>query len=91
MQDTVVISGDMSLLNVISGEAALLNVIDGECGDFIPVDAHETYTGSYEVTPSSELQTLETADRILIENLVINPIPNNYGLITWNGSVLTVS
>ena len=51
----------------------------------------ESYGGPYEVTPTAEIQTLETAHRLMTENTVINPIPNNYGLITWNGSVLTVS
>lgn len=49
------------------------------------------YTGSYEVTPSSETQYLGTANRILTQNVKINPIPSNYGLITWDGSTLTVS
>ena len=51
----------------------------------------ETYTGDYEVTPSSEAQTLNTAGKRMTREVVVNPIPNNYGLITWNGSVLTVS
>ena len=38
-----------------------------------------------------ETQTLATAEKTVLENIVINPIPSNYGLITWNGSVLTVS
>lgn len=49
------------------------------------------YTGTYEVTPSDQTQTLLTTNRIMTENVVINPIPNNYGLITYNGSVITVS
>ena len=51
----------------------------------------DPYTGSYEVTPSAETQTLLTEDLRMTDNVVINPIPNNYGLITWNGSVITVS
>lgn len=51
----------------------------------------ETYTGDYEVTPSPEVQTLNTAGKRMTREVVVNPIPNNYGLITWNGSVLTVS
>lgn len=50
-----------------------------------------SYTGSYEVTPSSETQTLETDSFYMNGNITINPIPSNYGLITWNGSTLTVS
>ena len=49
------------------------------------------YDGEYEVTPTGETQTLYTTGRTMAENVVINPIPSNYGLITWNGSVLTVS
>ena len=49
------------------------------------------YTGPYEVTPSSEAQTLDTDTFYMNGNIIINPIPNNYGLITWNGSTLTVS
>lgn len=51
----------------------------------------QTYTGEYEVTPSSETQTLNTAEMRMTRAVTINPIPQNYGLITWNGSFLTVS
>lgn len=51
----------------------------------------ETYTGDYEVTPSSETQTLNTTGLRMSGPVVVNPIPSNYGLITWNGSTLTVS
>lgn len=32
-----------------------------------------------------------TENKTTQQNIVINPIPSNYGLITWNGSVITVS
>ena len=51
----------------------------------------ETYTGAYDVTPSSETQTLNTEGFRLTRNIVVNPVPSNYGLITWNGAFLTVS
>ncbi len=56
--------------------------------DFVDRDP---YTGAYEVTPSEETQTLETNNMRMTGNVTINPIPNNYGLITWNGSIITVS
>jgi len=49
------------------------------------------YQGAYAVTPSSEEQTLQTAGLVLDQDVTIAPIPQNYGLITWNGSTLTVS
>ena len=51
----------------------------------------EDYEGSYEWTPSDETQTIPIQWLRATENIIINPIPENYGLITWNGSVLTVS
>lgn len=49
------------------------------------------YSGEYTVTPSEQAQTLETGGHVLLSNITIEPIPSNYGLITWNGSVITVS
>ena len=49
------------------------------------------YSGQYVVTPSQEEQVLQTNGLVMLDNVTINPIPSNYGLITWNGSVITVS
>lgn len=49
------------------------------------------YHGPYEVTPTREAQVLPTAGRRMASDVVVNPIPSNYGLITWNGATLTVS
>ena len=49
------------------------------------------YQGAYEVTPTQQTQTLPTVNKVLTDNVVIKPIPNNYGLITYNGSIITVS
>ena len=49
------------------------------------------YSGRYEVTPGESTQVLETAYHKMTANVVVNPIPSNYGLITWNGATLTVS
>ena len=82
--------------NIISVEASLF-------GRTIEADAELTtnvthyhseypdYEGETTFTPSAETQTIPTARTVLLENITINPIPSNYGLITWNGSTLTVS
>ena len=49
------------------------------------------YSGSYEVTPSGETQILETDQLYMQGDITINPIPSNYGRITYNGSEITVS
>lgn len=49
------------------------------------------YDGPYTVTPSQQTQTLYTTEKTLTQNVVVNPIPSNYGKITWDGRTLTVS
>lgn len=49
------------------------------------------YEGEYEFTPSSSAQTIFIKNKTATDDIIINPIPNNYGLIGWNGSFLTVS
>lgn len=49
------------------------------------------YRGDYEYTPTHDTQTVQINGLLATQNITINPIPSNYGLITWSGSVLTVS
>ena len=49
------------------------------------------YEGETEVTPSIVAQVLQTNNFRMTDNITINPIPSNYGLITWDGSTITVS
>ena len=49
------------------------------------------YEGSYSVTPTEQTQTLQTANKLLGQDITVNPISSNYGLITWDGVKLTVS
>ena len=53
--------------------------------------APDEYSGATVATPSDAEQVLATKGKYLSNNVVINPIPSNYGKISWNGSVLTVS
>lgn len=59
-----------------------------------PIDINRnipTYEGEYTVTPSSETQYLRTNELMMRGDITINPVPSNYGLITWDGTNLTVS
>jgi hypothetical protein len=49
------------------------------------------YAGPYEVTPSGSSQVLATSGRAMMADVTVNPIPSNYGLITYSGGILTVS
>lgn len=78
---------------VLDGELSLNIPMDGEVGIITKVVEHDlpVYTGETNITPSTSEQVLNTAEKVVTRNIVINPIPSNYGLITWNGSTLTVS
>ena len=78
---------------VLDGELSLNIPMDGEVGTVTKVVEHDlpVYTGETVITPSTTEQVLNTAEKVVTRNIVINPIPSNYGLITWNGSTLTVS
>lgn len=61
-------------------------------GEYVPyVPALEEWPGPYEVTPGAGAQTLATAGKLMTGDLTVGAIPSNYGLVTWDGSVLTVS
>ena len=83
------------LIGKIASAVQLQGSLSGEeqlSGSFHLFEIPENqYEGSYIFTPSSVTQTIHTGGTTLLSNITINPIPSNYGLITWNGSTLTVS
>ena len=78
---------------VLDGEVSLNIPLDGTPDKVIKVTEYDlpVYDGITEITPSQDTQILQTLNKTLTRNIVVNPIPSNYGLVTWNGSVLTVS
>ena len=54
-------------------------------------EAVDEYSGPYEFTPGNAPQVVEIANKKATADITIGPIPDNYGLITWDGSTLTVS
>ena len=83
-------------LTVNTNESAVLNVSGAESVGLtaepsIVIDRTTVYEGPYEFTPSGTVQTIEIANKKALDHIKIHPIPSNYGLITWNGSELTVS
>ena len=52
---------------------------------------YPNYTGPTSVTPSAQAQTLHTKDTALLSDITIGAVPNNYGLITWDGTRIHVT
>ena len=61
--------------------------------EYIPVRVSDApaYDGPYEVSAARWAQVLPTAGHVMTADLTVRPIPSNYGLISWDGSTLTVS
>lgn len=85
-----VITGTLSNAGSVSGSLSSGHGVSGTITVGGSSDLPE-YEGAYTITPGTEAQTLDTAYKITTDQIVIEAIPNNYGLITWNGSYLTVS
>lgn len=92
MNRTVVFGGDLENI-IIDGDAQLITPIDGQNSiiETIREGVLPEYTGAYEITPTNAEQVLPTMQTSVLADIVIKPIPQNYGLITWNGSTITVS
>lgn len=88
-----ILDGDADLVQETDGDLSLIEILDGQFGVVTEIHggAYPEYTGSTMITPTTETQTLNTKDKSVLSNITINPIPNNYGLIKWDGSTLTVS
>ena len=87
---TIQISGTIQGISQIGGSISLTDGISAELllPDVVPL---ERYTGEYEFTPSDEVQVVSVRGMNMTEDIVINPVPSNYGRITWDGATLTVS
>lgn len=73
--------------------ASFLNAdtLDASLNSTVYVPVLDPYPGPYEVVPSDVVQTLQTRGLAMAQNVTVQPIPSNYGRITYNGSILTVS
>lgn len=87
LQATVSVSGVALPVSVGVGTAAFA----ASLGATYQMGEYDHYEGEYAFTPSSETQVIPTSNLVLDNNITIEPIPSNYGLVTWNGSYITVS
>ena len=87
----MIFNGDMMISAMLDGELEIDKAFDGEFGQYQKVSEHDWYMGAYEFTPTDEQQVINIEGLTASQNITINPIPDNYGLITWNGATLTVS
>lgn len=82
-------------LTVAVQDEIALSVEDGLCVGLdvdIAFNGKQTeYHGPTSFVPSEEQQTIQTAGYTVREDIIIEPIPSNYGKISWDGRRITVS
>ena len=80
----------------LSSKQSLTGTLNSKPGTIVGVISRDSsnpnYDGDYEaVSRYQEDYVLETAGLVMTQNITVKRIPKNYGLISWNGAVLTVS
>lgn len=82
--------------SVNDGQPVHLRIDGGNCvdlnigGEIYGVET-PPYEGAYEATPTQSTQLFATEGKRMLHDFTVNPIPHNYGLITYNGSTIMVS
>lgn len=85
--DLILVLDDSSPLGLViedSSSPFTLTIGDGET-------EYPVYEGATVFTPTRQTQTVVTARKVVLDNITINPIPRNYGLVTYNGSIITIT
>ena len=94
-----VLGGDILAGTIIEATEALSGALDSTCydvaGEVVFNAARGNASAKLEpvtVTASSETQTIVPEQGVDgFNSITVNPVPSNYGLITYNGSTITVS
>lgn len=81
--------------SVIRAEVGIVNpIVSVQAEYYTPVRSYggevDYYDGPYEFTPTQQEQTIPIQGKMATSNITINPIPPNYGRISWDGRRLTV-
>ena len=86
------LTGRLSPVGTLSGTLLQPQSLSGSIYRVVDYnDKIEHYTGEYEATPTQDVQIFSTNGLCMTQDFIVNPIPSNYGLISWDGSVMTVS
>ena len=75
----------------IDGEMQEDILVDGEQGLIQYYSNYQSYGGATTVTPTEQQQVLNTNGLLMQSNITVQPIPTNYGKITWDGTKITVT
>ena len=77
---------DNLIFTLAEENGLIFEIADDDQLDFeLKEPSPESFHGEYIIKPSDEAQEIETAQKYMAKNIVIEPIPSNYGHIEWDG------
>lgn len=84
------LAGSLAPASTLSGTLSSVERLSGDLT--IPASGSvPVYRGAYEFTPSQQEQVIQIDHKEALADIKINAIPKCYGLITYNGTTITVS
>lgn len=89
MQEIVVIDGEIELENTLDGEVELEAITDLDPEVVIGTGGavYPHYSGSYIVTPSASVQTLDTSDKVMDDDVTVQAV--SQGSATTPATIIT--
>lgn len=91
MDEIVVIDGEISLENTLDGEVELEAITDLDPEVVLSTGGavYPHYTGSYTVTPSGSVQTLDTSDKVMDDDVTVQAV--QAGSATTPATIITAN
>lgn len=92
---TVTVTAEFSS-NIIEATATIMqNMVEADASLTTNVTHYHSeypdYEGETTFTPSQETQIIPTRHTVLLSDITINPIPSNYGRITYSGGIISIT
>lgn len=89
----------MEVGRLVSIQQGSIRILSAEAGTVRPAAvkvAHvdfptEEYAGPTTYTPSAEAQIIPVSGKLCTTDITIEPVPQGWGRVTWDGSVLIIS
>lgn len=88
----ILLDAELELPLELEAELCFLEELDAELETTVSVRAmdYPEYGGPTEFEPSESAQVIATASSTVLQDIIIRPIPSNYGRIEYDGAALSV-
>lgn len=82
--------------NIINATATIMqNMVEADASLTTNITHYHSeypdYEGEITFTPTQETQIIPTRYTVLLSDITINPIPSNYGRITYSGGIISIT